>query len=74
MHSITNMSLEIVDAIINKKPRHRKKKDNNDNKLVRMISILYIWHISEKFKWIGKRFNIMTVFKTKCTLGKIWEK
>jgi len=56
VHSITNMSFEIVDAIINKKPRHRKK-DNNDKKFVHMISILYTWGISEKFKWIGKRFN-----------------
>jgi hypothetical protein len=34
-----------------------------------VLSIPYIREISEKFKRIGERFNIKTVFKTKCISG-----
>lgn len=62
---------KFVDSIINKKPRYRKKKVDSDNKLVCVISIR---GISEKFKRIGEIFNIKTVFKTKYTLGNFLRK
>jgi hypothetical protein len=45
-----------------------------DCRMKKMISIPYIRGISEKFKRIGERFNIKTVFKTKYTLGNFLRK
>jgi hypothetical protein len=58
-----------VDSVIDKKPRYRKKKGDNDNKSVCVISIPYIPGTSEKFKRTGERFNIKTVIRTKHSLG-----
>jgi hypothetical protein len=63
-----------VDSVIQKKPRYRKKKDDNDNKTVCVISIPYIRGISEKLKRIFERFNIKTIYKTKYNLGKFLRK
>jgi len=59
--------------VINKKPRHRMK-ENNDKQFVCIIFTSYIRGTSEKFKRTGERFNIKSVFKTKYTLGIFLEK
>ena len=65
---------KLVDSVINRKPRNRKKKGDNENKSVCVISIPYIRGVSEKFKRTGERFNIKTIFKTKCTLWNFFRK
>ena len=61
-----------MDAVALKISRHRKKKDNNYNKSVCMISMHYI-RVNQR-KRIGERLNVQTVFKTKYVLLNFFRK
>jgi hypothetical protein len=61
---------KVIESVINKKPQLRKQKCN-DSKSICMVSVPYIKGLSEKFKRIGNRFSINTVYKTKNTIGSL---
>jgi hypothetical protein len=65
---------KLVDSLFNREHRNRKKMGDTENKLGCEICIPYIRGLSEKFKRIGEKFNIKTVFKSKYTLGNFLRK
>jgi hypothetical protein len=57
---------KLINTVINNTGGNNQLR--NEVKPIGSVVIPYVKGISDKFKWIGNRYNIRTIFKTKHTL------
>jgi hypothetical protein len=62
-------SINLLKSIMYKKRINETVFNNSNRRPLGMDSILYSRGVAEKFRKICKRYNITTIFKTKCTSG-----